>query len=121
MTKPKVYSVTPSAGRGTRDCLDPWFFVLITAGGGLQACCNRPAFAPLGREKSLSDVLNSDSIRELRRQLLSGELDEWCANCPAKGLTDIDTLHLKVQVELTRLSPIDERTDASEGHRGAKH
>ena len=121
MTKPRVYSVTPSAARSTRDCLDPWFFVLITAGGMLQACCNRPAFAPLRTEESLSDVLNSDSIRELRRQLLSGELDEWCANCPAKSLTDTDALHLRVHVELTRLSPMDERADGSEGRSGGKH
>lgn len=117
----KVYSLTPSTGRSTRDCLDPWFFAFITAGGMLHACCNRPAFAPLRREERLSDVLNSDSIRELRRQLLSGELDEWCANCPAKGLTDVDALHLKVHVELTRLSPMDGRADGSKGRSGSKH
>ena len=116
----KVYSLTPSTGRSTRDCLDPWFFAFITAGGMIQACCNRPAFAPLRGEESLSDALNGDSIRELRRQLLSGELDEWCANCPGKSLTDIDALHLRLHVELTRLSAMDEGADGSEG-RGGKH
>jgi hypothetical protein len=49
---------------------------------------------------SLDEILNGPEIRELRRQLLTGELDEACTVCPNRPLTDPETLRNRVRSEL---------------------
>jgi hypothetical protein len=103
MIDSKIHSIKPTDARKTRDCTDPWFFVFITANGKLRPCCNRPVLPSEKLDKAnISDILDGPSIRELRRQLLTGELDKFCLNCQSRALTDIISLRTRVRGELTR-------------------
>ncbi len=50
--------------------------------------------------QSIEAVLEGDAMRELRRQLLTGELDDYCRSCPARSLTPPDKLRSKLIAEL---------------------
>jgi hypothetical protein len=98
----KFYAVAPTPEKSTRDCLDPWFMIYVTADRTVKPCCPHSAIGVLSDEVSLSDILNGPGIREVRRRLLEGELDAECANCPTRPLTDPESLRRKVRVRLAR-------------------
>jgi hypothetical protein len=54
-------------------------------------------------------------MRELRRQLLTGELNEYCRRCPARPLTDPDGLRTHLLRELA-----EERSSANEPPRDGR-
>jgi hypothetical protein len=96
----KVYALSPRAERSTRDCLDPWFFAMVTSSREVKPCCWGPPVGVLSDGVSLSALLDGPEIRELRRQLLAGELAQACITCPNRTLTDPDTLRRRVRAEL---------------------
>jgi hypothetical protein len=98
----KFYAVAPTPEKSTRDCLDPWFMIYVTADRTVKPCCPHSAIGVLSEELSLSDILNGPGIREVRRSLLEGDLDAECANCPTRPLTDPESLRRKVRVRLAR-------------------
>lgn len=97
-----MYSRAPTATKPTRDCLDPWFFAQIAAERDVKPCCVRPPIGVLAKGVSIDDVLNGPEIRELRRQLLTGELDAYCASCPTRPLTDPASLRMRVRQEIAQ-------------------
>ncbi len=80
----------------TRDCLDPWEFVQVQANKDVLPCCWHQPIYSLGKGQSLSEVFNNTRIKELRREILTGNLSPDCMNCPSKGWTTIDKLKKKV-------------------------
>ena len=88
----------------TRDCLDPWNFVMVRATGEVKPCCWQ---RPIGTWEpgSLAKLLNNPAARRLRRQLLTGELDDLCRACPVRGWTKIANLQAKVAAFLKRQDP----------------
>ncbi|MDO9706841.1 hypothetical protein [Paracraurococcus lichenis] len=103
MTAATRYAAAPDAARSTRDCTDPWFFVLFNADRSLAPCCWHPAVATLAPGESLDAALDGAAIREVRRQLLTGALNAHCADCPARGLTDPASLARRVHAEMAAL------------------
>lgn len=99
------YAAVPDAAQPTRDCTDPWFFVLFNADRSLAPCCWHPAVATLGPGESLDAALNGEAIRAVRRQLLTGVLNAHCADCPARGLTDPASLARRLRSEMAALAP----------------
>lgn len=87
-----VYAAEPSAELSTRHCLDPWFNNLLNAERGIQPCCWHPAVDTLPVGGSLNKVLNGPGMRAIRRQLLTGQLNEHCRQCPVRPLTTPDIL-----------------------------
>lgn len=84
-------------GLQTRYCLDPWNFILLQSNKDVSPCCGgHPPIHSLGKNQSLSDSFNSTQIKDLRRQLLTGDLPPYCLNCPVKGWTSIGNLRRKV-------------------------
>jgi MoaA/NifB/PqqE/SkfB family radical SAM enzyme len=78
----KTGVVEPELGE-TRLCPEPWLHPAIRADGGVMRCCfGGLDFGIVGAESSFSQILNSDSARLSREQLLSGRLDEVCRMCP---------------------------------------
>ena len=59
----------------TRDCLDPWRYLEISADGDLRPCCN---FQPLARLDDGGSARENDAFQALRQSLLSGELQPAC-------------------------------------------
>ena len=96
------YAIAPTAERSTRDCLDPWFFAMLNARRELQPCCWHPAIGTLPVGGSLHDLLEGPAMREIRHQLLTGELNEYCRRCPARPLTDPETLRNHLLGELAK-------------------
>jgi len=84
----------------TRDCLDPWRFVLIGSNKDISPCCWHSPIYTLSDYQSLDGVLNNLKFQELRYRLLSGDLPPDCANCPTRSLTSIKKLQKKVALYL---------------------
>ncbi|GJL53169.1 MAG: hypothetical protein NPIRA02_03010 [Nitrospirales bacterium] len=94
-----AYSVSPKSGQ-TRDCLDPWNYAIVRADGNVSPCCQREPVGSLASGQSINDILNNFSIKRLRQNLLSGDLDEGCRFCVSRPLTDCGTLQDKVRRHL---------------------
>jgi hypothetical protein len=97
-----LYQVPPNQEKPTRDCLDPWFFAMLDSRRALNPCCYHPPVGTLSPGQSLEQVLEGPAMRELRRQLLTGELNEYCRQCPARALTDLASLRSRLRAELAR-------------------
>jgi hypothetical protein len=66
----------------TRDCLDPWSYLEITASGGLKPCCVMPPLQSMdGTPDSALRAASSAPFKKLRRELLSGKLNSECDAC----------------------------------------
>jgi MoaA/NifB/PqqE/SkfB family radical SAM enzyme len=92
---PHRYSSSKKEGQ-TRDCLDPWEFVMVQANKDILPCCWHKPIYSLGKGQSLSEVFNNSKIKELRRGLLTGNLHSDCINCPSRGWITINALQKKV-------------------------
>ncbi|NIM14215.1 MAG: radical SAM protein [Candidatus Aminicenantes bacterium] len=80
----------------TRDCLDPWQFIMVQANKDVLPCCWHEPIYSLGKGQSLLNVFNNTQFKELRRRLLTGELPKDCMNCPSRAWTTIHDLKRKV-------------------------
>jgi MoaA/NifB/PqqE/SkfB family radical SAM enzyme len=98
----KFYAAPPTADKSTRDCLDPWFMIYISADRTVKPCCPHGPVGVLSDDTTLTDILNGPEMRELRRSLLEGDLDGECASCPTRPLTDPESLRRKLRVQLAR-------------------
>ncbi|GJL53167.1 MAG: hypothetical protein NPIRA02_02990 [Nitrospirales bacterium] len=96
-----TYSAQPQSGQ-TRDCLDPWNYAIVRADGGVTPCCFYSPVGSLSSGQSINDILNNSSIKRLRQNLLSGDLDTACRTCPGRPLTDCGTLREKVRDHLAQ-------------------
>jgi hypothetical protein len=96
----KSYSRLPATGKETRDCTYPWFFFMITSRREVKPCCVHPPIAVLENGASLDDILNGATIRELRRGLLTGDLNPTCATCASQPVTNLASLQRRVRAEL---------------------
>ncbi len=99
----KVYASKPTEDRATRNCLDPWFYAMITSDSAVKPCCLR---APVGNlsEGHFAAIMNGSAIKEVRRQLVNGELDGPCSFCPLKPLIGVQEFRLRLQFELAEAS-----------------
>jgi hypothetical protein len=96
------YAASATSDKPTRDCLDPWFFAYLDSGRGLHPCCFHPPIGTLEIGGSLDVLLNGPTVRDLRNQLLTGQLSDLCQQCPGKPLASIDTLRMHLLEELAR-------------------
>jgi hypothetical protein len=85
----------------TRDCTDPWKFLILRADGDVCLCCRSPAVGNL-RERPLDAILDGEPARAMRRELLAGELAEHCRNCCERGVTTPEALRRDVEALLAQ-------------------
>jgi len=81
----------------TRDCLDPWNFILFHANSEVRPCCWQNPVLTLGKRQSITDAFNCLQVKKLRYQLLSGDLPGKCLHCPSRGWTTRADLLKKVK------------------------
>lgn len=100
----------------TRLCLEPWTHVIFTYDGTVFSCCYgapmfRPDYAAIGTD--MDAIFNAEPIRDLRRQLLTGDLGALCRNCVQKPVVAIGEFQEKVDtlVRVRRLRRGIERPD----------
>lgn len=79
----------------TRDCLDPWQFLLINATGDVCPCCWHPPIGNLN-EQRFEEIVNGAQARELRQSLLDGHLCRECQECGRRGKVILEVLAKKV-------------------------
>jgi radical SAM protein with 4Fe4S-binding SPASM domain len=81
----------------TRDCLDPWLNAFIQYNGDVVPCCFiRTPWGNIHRDTE-ADIFESDAARELRRQLLTGDLQDSCVFCPFRPMTTVAELRASVE------------------------
>lgn len=85
----QTHSELPGKGQ-TRNCLDPWRFVQVMGDGQVRICCMRPEPVGLLQDGTLSEILNGDKVKRLRRGLLTGNLDKHCRICHWREAINID-------------------------------
>lgn len=100
----KRYTGAVTEEKSTRDCVDPWFFAMLNARRELLPCCWHPPIGTLAVGGSLDAALNGGAIRELRRQLLEGDLNEHCRACPSRPLAAPQALRERLMRELAEQS-----------------
>lgn len=77
-------------------CILPWTQVATSVRGFVRLCCHTPPLRNSGGQRvvldahhSVTEVWNSEPMREARRQMLAGQLPTLCGRCAsveAKGL-----------------------------------
>jgi radical SAM protein with 4Fe4S-binding SPASM domain len=88
----------------TRDCLDPWNYIEISAGGDIRPCCRFHQLAKLGDsgDTPASTIRNNESFRALRQSLLSGQLQLECQDCHIRKTVTVDVLKRRVATAARR-------------------
>jgi hypothetical protein len=85
-----TYSPVPENGY-TRDCDDPWTFVHFLSDGRMRPCCI--SNLSIGNAKKgaaeIEAAHNSDVAIKLRKELLTGNLDEICSVCSLRPIVDL--------------------------------
>jgi hypothetical protein len=95
MTYRKGIAAEPREGE-TRDCILPWNFSQIFVDKRVSPCCWHPSIGALDEKHSLGAVRDNLYIRTLRYQLLTGQLNHFCRECPMKKRIPIAILREKV-------------------------
>lgn len=79
----------PGPGQ-TRACTEPWELTMFLAAGTIQTCCGgREPSGDVAAAGSVDDLVNAPEQKDLRRQLLTGELDDYCAICPMAPIVEV--------------------------------
>ncbi|WP_421591591.1 twitch domain-containing radical SAM protein [Shinella sp. M27] len=79
-------------------CLIPWIHAHVTAQGRRKLCCVDSinlGDAPVSADSNLKDYWNSQEMKQVRRQMLAGELLQRCNNCsqhPIRAVTYRDQM-----------------------------
>lgn len=81
----------------TRDCLDPWNFIMIQSNRDVVPCCWYHPIVTLGKNQLLDEAFNNTQVKQLRHDLLTGDLSIKCINCPSRGWTTVKKLKRKVR------------------------
>lgn len=82
----------------TRDCLDPWDFVYVDASRSVRPCCMMDrSYGSIAGGASIDDVVENDAFRQLRQELLTGNLNEVCAGCPCRSRIPVEAFREKVR------------------------
>ncbi len=88
----------------TRLCDSAWMQVYTDPKGEVYSCCQRgDSMGNLGTDIGLSEILNGDAYRELRRQLLTGRnLSTECSRCVAKPPASPEKMQNWIREKLAR-------------------
>ena len=86
----------------TRDCLDPWRIAFVQADASVRPCCFFEEKLGTVATHSLTEVVEGDTFRQLRRELVSGELRPNCRSCSARPLIDRAAFEKKLAAFLNR-------------------
>ncbi len=91
-----VYNFVVKEGE-TRDCIEPWMQMYIQVNGDVWPCCWYYD-SKIGNihDEPFHEIVNGDRVRQLRAELLSGQLGKNCLQCPAMRLTTVEELKQRV-------------------------
>jgi hypothetical protein len=91
-----TYVQLPKAGQ-TRSCTDPWTFVQVLGDGVVRPCCFSGVVLGIVKEGvNFEEIFNGEVALKLRRELLTGELDDFCKICNMKSIVPVEQLQLTI-------------------------
>ena len=90
----------------TRDCLDPWYQPFIRTNGEVWPCCW--FYEELGNvnETPFHQLVNGAAFRQLRRELLTGQLRKACIECPSRSTTTPPDLLARLRSSVIRKAKV---------------
>ena len=91
------YAALSKPENHTRDCLEPWYNLFIHADGSVSPCCSHSPCATITPKGSLVDCCTTEAMVQIRQNLLTGELDQECLQCPVAGWVPIELFREKVK------------------------
>jgi radical SAM protein with 4Fe4S-binding SPASM domain len=77
-------------------CMIPWTSMMVSANSTVKPCCEFSKTVGDCSKNSLQEIWNSDSLRTIRKQLLSGNKIEGCSACYHKEQLGRDTLRKSI-------------------------
>jgi hypothetical protein len=89
----------------TRNCVDPWEYIEFTARGEVRPCCVRPPIGNL-QEQNIASILNGSQVRELRSNLLTGNLDLICKSCHLAPPVEIRVFQERIRGLVEQAQPM---------------
>jgi len=89
----------------TRDCLDPWYQPFIRTNGEIWPCCWFGESLGNVNDTPFDQLLNGIRFKELRRELLTGQLRKVCVDCPTRGVTTLEKLLMRLRSTARRPRP----------------
>jgi radical SAM protein with 4Fe4S-binding SPASM domain len=100
----RSFNTLPLPGQ-TRDCLDPWYNPFIQPDGGVWPCCW--FYSALGnvKQEPFDEIVNGQRFRELRRELLTGQLRAQCRECPSRSTATTDGLLSRLRASKKEFPP----------------
>ncbi len=93
-----TFNPAPESGQ-TRDCVDPWTFVHVMSDGRIRPCCiSNLHIGKMQKDQGgMEAAFNSEVAVKLRKQLLTGKLDDLCTACSLRPVIDIASYQKKVR------------------------
>lgn len=73
-------------------CMIPWTSMMISPSSEVKPCCEFSGVVGDCSEKTLKEIWNSDELKNLRQEMLSGAKPKSCQNCYTKESLGRDTL-----------------------------
>ncbi|MHB0970016.1 MAG: radical SAM protein [Thermoanaerobaculia bacterium] len=84
------------AASQTRDCTDPWRVAFVQADASVRPCCFFEEKLGTLAENTLEEIVEGESFRRLRNEIVSGELRPNCRSCSARPLIARDAFRAKL-------------------------
>lgn len=88
-------------GAATRDCTDPWRVAFVQADASVRPCCFFEEKLGTLAENTLEEIVEGESFRKLRGELVTGVLRPNCRTCSARPVIARDAFEAKLSRWLT--------------------
>lgn len=75
---PAQAAPTPARRRTTRDCRNPWRWLMVTSNGAARPCCYAPGNVGNLERESAAEIWNGAPMQRLRRDLLADKVPSAC-------------------------------------------
>lgn len=71
-------------------CMLPWVHLYVNTTGDVYSCCTAKYEYPVGHtgKNKIEEIWNSEEIKQLRKEMLSGVKSKQCENCYMHASTD---------------------------------
>jgi radical SAM protein with 4Fe4S-binding SPASM domain len=93
-------------------CVLPWMHLYINPQGIVGTCCNFDETYPLGRvaDTPLHEIANSDAMKTVRSQMLSGQRPNICSSCWLKEDAHLPSARQEANQQFSQYLSLIEKT-----------
>ena len=103
-------------------CIMPWAGINIEPDSSVRPCCEFDRSLPVGnlRSQTIDEIWNSEGLKHIRQQMLSGHQPEGCKNCYRKEKLGRDSLRQSINRDLANHVNTVDTTEQDGTHRDFK-